>query len=238
MCICKEKWIHFWCVKKGQVHHPISHKENKREQREASQEWQRGTRFIFLVWSWRRELQRGEESIKRRNEENNQHLWNNEKEKRTTETMRVNREIHHLTSQEELQWQIHFSSSLKSHEEKNPPVNLEEGQIFLTWQQDKSNYEQGSCPHFLPSSHRKLPCLRKGQIICFWTLEWYRLENKEEQRKSRWAKKLPSKHKRGWNGFWEENTEWKERLNNSATFTVLWGEMKNEREGRNHCPYF
>ena len=64
-------------------------KEKKREQDRLHMNDKGRIRFIFLVWKMRRRVTQKEGMHKERKKwrESNQHLWNSEKEKRTTETM-------------------------------------------------------------------------------------------------------------------------------------------------------
>ena len=159
-----------WCKRKRKGKESTSSIFTQNERKRAiqtSQEWQRNDKINFPCVKMRKKVTKKGRKHKNRNGESNQHLWNSEKRNEQQKQWEwTEKSITFLLK--ELQWQIHFQSMIKGHEEQSPPVNLEEGQWFLTWQPNKSDYEEWSCSHLYP--HREIPSLRKGRTICLWTL--------------------------------------------------------------------
>ena len=132
-------------------------KETKRS-RETSQEWQRKGKIHFPCMKLRKRVtKKGREHKEKKNGESNQHLWNSEKREANNRNDESELRNPSPSFSQELQWQIHFPSRIKSHEESTcePWVRMVIDNL--------TKVITSKDPVLTFTHHIKLPCLRKGQ---------------------------------------------------------------------------
>ena len=154
--------------KEREVHHPISLKRKQREQgRLHKNDKNDEIHFPCVKIKRRRVTKKGWKAKEKKMERVNRVSETVKREKQTTETMRVNWEIHHLSSQGDT---VTDSFPIKGKESRRVHLWILRKDSD-SWPDNKTKMITSNGPVLtFTSTQRKLPCLRKGQTICLRTL--------------------------------------------------------------------